>query len=104
MIIISNRLIKLFEWILGGGIMALAFFPFIIMPKTTKLTTVLVNHEKIHLRQQLELLLLPFYIWYLIALKRKGYFSVSFEMEAFDNENDLNYLKKRRPYAFLKYL
>lgn len=104
MIIVSNRLTKIFEWILGGGIKAVAFFPFIIMPTSTISNKVLINHEKIHLRQQAELLILPFYIWYLIALKRKGYFSISFEREAFSNEKNLDYLKTRRPFAFLKYL
>ncbi len=104
MIVISNRLIRLFEVFLGGGIKAIAFFPFIIIPTTTKINAVLINHERIHLRQQFELLLLPFYIWYLIALKRKGYISISFEREAFKNEKNLKYLKTRRPFAFLNYL
>jgi len=89
--------------ILGQGIRALAFYPFIIMPRATVIDDVLINHERIHLRQQLEMLLLPFYIWYLIALRRKGYWNCKFEREAYANEHNLNYLKTRRPFAFLKY-
>jgi hypothetical protein len=36
------------------------------MTKEDVLDKVFVNHEKIHLRQQLELLVLPFYVWYII--------------------------------------
>lgn len=106
MIVVSDRIIWFFEKILGmgNGIRALAFFPFIFIPSTTIVDDVLINHEKIHLRQQLELLLLPFYVWYLIALRRKGYMNISFEKEAYANENDLTYLKKRRIFAFIKYL
>ena len=104
MILRSDRLTKFFEMILGQGIRALAFYPFIIMPRTTVIDDVLINHERIHLRQQLEMLILPFYIWYLIALHRKTYMGISFEKEAYANENNLDYLKKRRIFAFLRYL
>ena len=74
---------------------------------------VFVNHEKIHLRQQLELLIVPFYIWYavefcvhLIRLKSKykAYRTISFEREAYANENDLGYLRKRSFWAFLRWI
>jgi len=73
----------------------------------------LINHEKIHLRQQLELLILPFYIWYiteyLIGLIKyrdikKAYYAISFEREAYDNDYNLNYLQTRSFWRFLKYL
>lgn len=104
MILRSNRLIRFFEMILGQGIQALAFYPFIIMPRSTVVNDVLLNHERIHLRQQLELLILPFYIWYLIEFYRKGYWDISFEKEAYANEKDLQYLKKRRLFAFIRYI
>ena len=108
MILVSNRLTAFFSFILGmkkhGGIRALAFFPFIIMPKETVIDAELINHERIHLRQQLEMLVIPFYIWYLIAMFRKGYYGISFEKEEHTNDNDLTYLKRRKPYSFIKYL
>lgn len=106
MLITNDKAIWFFGKILGmgNGIRALAFFPFIIIPSTTIVDDVLINHECIHLRQQLELLILPFYIWYLIALHRKGYMGISFEKEAYANEKDLTYLSKRRIFAFTKYL
>jgi len=106
MIIRSNRAIKFFTVILGmgDGIRALAFWPFIIVPTSTIIDDELINHEKIHLRQQAEMLLIPFYLWYLTALYRRGYDNISFEKEAYANEKDLKYLNKRRMFAFLKYL
>ena len=108
MILVSDRLTAFFSFILGmkrhGGIRALAFFPFIIMPKSTVIDDELINHERIHLRQQLEMLIIPFYICYLIAMVRKGYYGISFEKEAHANDSDLAYLKSRKPYSFIKYL
>lgn len=104
MIIVSRRAIWLFEKILGSGINGLAFWPFIFIAPGVRITPELINHERIHLRQQLEMLILPFYIWYLIALFTKGYMNISFEKEAYDNERNLNYLKTRSFWAFKKYL
>lgn len=91
----------------------MAIFPFVlIQQKHLKHDVVLVNHESIHLRQQLELLILPFYLWYsghyLVNLWRfknahRAYREIIFEREAFACENDLEYLQKRRRWAFLKY-
>ncbi|MEX0995648.1 MAG: hypothetical protein WDZ45_01210 [Flavobacteriaceae bacterium] len=72
-----------------------------------------MNHERIHLRQQLELLILPFYLWYglefLLRLlyfrnRYKAYRNISFEREAYSNEADLYYLKRRKFWAFIGYL
>ena len=69
-----------------------------------------LNHEKIHWKQQLEMLIIPFYIWYIIELlirrikksHYESYISLFFEREAFDNQNNLDYLKIRKPYAWVK--
>jgi len=70
-------------------------------------------HERIHLRQQLELLIVPFYIWYLTEYvirlmqyknKHKAYRNISFEREAFQQEANLLYLKKRSFWSFLRYV
>jgi len=74
---------------------------------------VFINHEKIHFRQQLELLILPFYIWYffefmirIVQFKdgKKAYRTISFEREAYENEKDLNYLKSRSFWNFCKFI
>jgi len=74
---------------------------------------VLLNHERIHLRQQAELLILPFYIWYVTEYfirllmyrnKKMAYRNISFEREAYANEGSSGYLKRRPFYNFLKFM
>jgi hypothetical protein len=103
-----------FKYLTPRGFRGLTFFPFIFMAdKDDKLNKVFINHEKIHIRQQLELFILPFFIWYGIEYlfrlvqykdKKRAYYNISFEREAYKNEKDLNYLKKRSFYKFLNYL
>ena len=73
----------------------------------------LINHERIHLRQQLELLIIPFYIMYVVEFLirllqyrtwKKAYRNISFERECYLNETDLDYLKTRKLWAFVTYL
>ncbi|MCH5218063.1 MAG: hypothetical protein J1F07_05880 [Muribaculaceae bacterium] len=72
-----------------------------------------MNHEKIHTAQMLELLVLFFYVWYLVewlikwAIYRdryEAYRNISFEREAYVNDHNLLYLKKRRRFSFARYL
>jgi len=102
------------KYIVPKGYTGLTIFPFVFLKsKQLKENQVLINHEKIHLRQQLELLVIPFYIFYgteflvrLIQYKswHKGYRNISFEREAYTNEFNLDYLKQRSFWSFLKYL
>jgi hypothetical protein len=73
----------------------------------------MIQHEKIHLQQQLELLILPFYIWYIVEFlfrylqhknKHLAYQNISFEREAYANELQGNFLQKRRFWNFLNYI
>ncbi|RLJ73612.1 hypothetical protein [Pedobacter alluvionis] len=90
----------------------MAIFPFILL-KSAKLKNdpEMINHEKIHLRQQLELLLFPFYILYLLnylinLFRYKNhdlaYRNIVFEKEAYDYETDLYYLKNGNWYGWIK--
>lgn len=81
----------------------MALYPFILVNPTKKFGPVLLNHERIHLRQELEMLIIPFYILYLTELLFKGYRNISFEREAYENECNLNYLQTRKPYSWRKY-
>ncbi len=82
----------------------IALFPFIFIRKPEdKENNILINHEKIHLRQQLEMLIIFFYIFYVIEYYywffklKDGYLAyrrISFEREAYTNEHNLTYLKK----------
>lgn len=74
---------------------------------------VILNHEKIHSRQMQELLVLPFYILYIIEWlirliqcrnSYKAYKNISFEREAYSNQNDSDYLKKRKIFSFKTYI
>lgn len=68
----------------------------------------LVNHEKIHWHQQLEMLIIPFYIWYFIEwlikkfFYKNAYINISFEREAYLNDKNYNYLKTRKHFAWIK--
>ena len=95
------------------GYIGLTIFPFVFLKyKALKTNAVLINHEKIHLRQQIELLIIPFFIIYgieflvrLIQYKtwKLAYRNISFEREAYENELNLEVLKTRRLWNFIYY-
>jgi hypothetical protein len=107
MIFISKHLVP-------NGYLGMTVYPFVVLKtKALLVDVVLMNHERIHLKQQLELLIIPFFIWYslefiirLMIYKnwRKAYRNVSFEREAYCNESNLDFLKERKFWDFLKYL
>jgi hypothetical protein len=102
------------RYLIPKGFGGLTVFPFIIVgTKAHRSQADFINHEKIHIRQQSELLVLPFFIWYfleyfirLIQYKNgnMAYKNISFEREAYANEDNLGYLKSRRFWDFLKWL
>lgn len=102
------------KYLIPKGYRGLTVFPFVFLrARTERDFGILVHHERIHIRQQAELLVLPFFIWYfleylfrLIQYRNhdKAYRNISFEREAYANEKDLHYLKQRSFWQFLKYL
>jgi hypothetical protein len=102
------------KYLVPKGYSGITIFPFMLLKsKHLKMNKVLMNHEKIHLKQQLEMLIIPFYLWYsfeflirLIQYKNWNiaYRNISFEREAYVNEVNLEYLNNRPLWAFLKYL
>lgn len=102
-----------FKYLTSKRFRGIALFPFIIAKKKDDfLDPVFINHEKIHLRQQLELFVVFFYLWYLIEFlwrwgqyknTQKAYFSISFEREAYRFERDLDYCKSRPFWNFIKF-
>lgn len=119
--------------------LAFTFFPFIfVRDESIKNNKYTINHEKIHIKQQVEMIVTGglicvtahillhlniiwyllfsfsfFYLWYYIEyliraiyLKSfsEAYYRISFEMEAYANETNLEYLKIRIVWAFLKYV
>lgn len=79
------------------GFKAVTIWPFIFVRGS--FNNIDLNHENIHGKQQIELLLIFFYIIYFIEWIFKGYRKISFEKEAFNNENNLDYLKQRKLFA-----
>lgn len=102
------------KYLIPKGYRGMTVFPFVILKYDgDKGNPIFINHEKIHLRQQVELLIFPFYFFYfseyiirLIQYKNKdlAYRNISFEREAYSNETNLNYLKNRRLFGFLNYI
>lgn len=108
MILVIPLLLRFF----GRGIVAMAIFPFILLRDASlKENQVTINHERIHFKQQLELLVIPFYLLYFgfyIYLRLRGlkhfeaYYKIPFEEEAYQYESNLEYLNNRKSYAWLK--
>ncbi len=106
-------MIIVFKYVVPKNYIAITLFPFIFLKnKSLKVNAVLINHEKIHLKQQLELLVIPFYIWYVMEFLvrliqyrtwQKAYRYISFEREAYLNDQNLDYLNTRKFFGFLSY-
>jgi len=92
----------------------MALFPFILVSERKYIIdNQIILHETIHLKQQLELFIFPFYLIYianffinLILYKNSylAYYHIIFEREAFTNDTDKLYLQKRKLWSFLKYI
>lgn len=111
MVIVSKFWTNLFSF---GRANAITIYPFIFLKSTSfKCNENLIRHERIHLRQALELGILFFYVWYLIEfvfrfiqLKDfdRAYLRISFEREAYDKEGEPDYLNRRTLWSFWRYL
>lgn len=109
---LMNRFVK---FVTFKSVNAITLAPFgIYVRKEKDLTNkILINHEQIHYKQQKEMLYILFYIIYLLEwfirmliLKdsHDAYLNISFEREAYNNEHNPNYLKKRKPYSWFCYI
>lgn len=94
----------------GRKLAAINLFGIVFAPKSGGLLQKTINHEAIHSAQMKEMLFIFFYLWYaaewLVRLFGKGnaYRNIAFEKEAYAHEQDKHYLKRRRPYAWLKWV
>lgn len=93
------------------GFKAINLFGVLFVRKGKIMTDININHELIHTKQMKELLYIGFYIWYFIEwlielfhYKNKAYRTNTFEREAYDNDQNLNYLNERERYAWIKYI
>ncbi len=85
------------------GFRAMALWPFIFVRSDEKFPKSTEVHEKIHFKQQKELLLVFFLILYLILFVIYGYKENPFEREANANEHNEDYLNTRKWYSWFKY-
>ena len=96
------------------GFVGVTLYPFIFLKREDlKHDAELINHEKIHLKQQQELLIVFFFLFYLIEWTVKflkyrnkflAYKNLSFEREAYHNQENLYYLENRKFWTFLNYI
>lgn len=101
------------KYITPKGYLSITLFPFIFLKaRYLQQNETLIYHEKIHFRQQIELLIIPFYLFYMLEflLKlfryknwKKAYRNISFEKEAYKNEANSEFLKKRPFWNFINY-
>ena len=105
-----NRFVKFITG--GGSVIGITLAPFGIYVKKEYLSRkATINHESIHWKQQLEMLIIFFYLWYgiewfirIFINGKDAYYNISFEREAYSNEYDLNYIKSRKHFSWLKYM
>ena len=80
------------------GFKAITIWPFLFYKE--EMSEIDLNHEAIHAAQQKEMFLIGFYAKYLTY----KYDNNPFEKEAYANENNLEYLKTRKPFNWKNYL
>lgn len=106
--------VVIFPKLFRNNFRGLAIYPFIFLKdKKLKENKEVITHENIHLRQQIEMLWIFFFLWYIIEFlirwiryknANKAYFNVCFEREAYVNEHNYNYLENKKYWSFTKYL
>lgn len=95
------------------GYKAMAIWPFLFVRNGARFDEDDERHEKIHGRQQKELILILFYLLYFIfwvvgVLRynncKMAYRNNPFELEAYTYQDDTYYLSRRKHYAWVKYI
>lgn len=103
---------KIVQFLTGDKVIGITLAPFGIYLKKEYLNDEkTIRHETIHWKQQMEMLIIFFYGWYLIEWIIRmfmnfgqAYRNISFEREAYDNDDNVNYLEKRKIFSWVKYL
>ena len=95
------------------GFKAINLFGILFARNGSTINDVDLTHESIHTKQMKEMLYIPFYVWYAIEWivrfigcgdSRLAYRRISFELEAYLNQYDENYLKNRKHFAWFKHI
>lgn len=91
------------------GFKAINLFGILFVRKNAEIDELTINHEEIHTAQMKELWYVFFYLWYVVEWfirlpKGNAYRNISFEREAYANQDNLSYLKSRKRFDFAKYI
>ena len=101
------------SWFPPKGYVAITLVWWLIIRNGYQITSRLINHEEIHSEQQKEMLIIPFFIWYgfefLFRLCQylnwsNAYRNISFEREAYANQDNIAYLGKREHFSWFNYI
>lgn len=105
-----------------NGFYAMSLFGYLFRRdfyKDTPVSKTTYNHEGLHICQAEDFCkgffgYIIFYIWYIlewiikipfcVLLGKRAYFSISFEQEAYNFEDDFEYQDKRKRFAWMKYI
>ncbi len=111
----NDKFLNAISWFMKIG--GISLFPFVVLREKyqngskfwIKKGKRIINHESIHYQQQLELLIIPFYVLYILEwfiklffYGTKAYKNISFEREAYTNDEDFDYLNTRKRYNWIK--
>lgn len=110
----SDRFLNAISWFMSIG--GITLWPFIVLREKYDSSKWwkgrakrIINHESIHIKQQEELLVIPFYVLYVTEWFIKLFFygtgayrNISFEREAYANEKNYKYLESRKRYNWIK--
>jgi beta-lactamase regulating signal transducer with metallopeptidase domain len=110
----NDKFLNSISWFMRIG--GITLWPFVVLRERynssqywRRVAERIINHESIHIKQQEELLIIPFYILYvtewffkLFFYGKDSYYNISFEREAYTNDENLDYLKSRKKYAWIK--
>lgn len=104
----------LFILTLSPSVRAMSLGPFIIFRDKEARNNIRTNaHEMVHFFQQLEMLFVLMWILYILFYvvarisgknHRDAYRSIPFEREAYENEENIQYVITRKSYAWIKYI
>lgn len=92
------------------GFAAINLFGILFVRKGVKVSEEMINHEAIHTAQMKEMLYIFFYLWYVVEWivrlfkDSDAYRNISFEREAYANEDNKDYLKNRKMYNWINFI
>ena len=105
--IIKNKIIP------PRGFTYVNLFGVLFTRRDKKISDKTLNHEMIHTEQMKEMLYIFFYLWYVVEWfirllmlrdSHKAYRAISFEREAYANQENLAYREGRKRYSWLSYI